>query len=280
VRLGERELELSEVTPAAPGHSRSETIEIAPDDIDGGFVPRARSDVAFVEVGKEIVLGRIAAGTQYVQTCALNESGSIVWQCFDGSGTIDEIAVDIADVFGADPAAVSADVRALARDVGSIGFLVGVHEEVLEIGDESSGVAVGLPFPGFEARDEDGIPFSIEQLRGRRALLVNWSSTCSFCALITDDLAELAPGLARAGVDIVLLATGGARANRAVLARSKLACRLLLHDDDSAAGFDGMGTPVAYLIDEHGVVAEPVALGATEVVSLARRTGSRRGRRP
>src|SRR5205809_110490 len=102
--------------------------EIAPDDIDGEFFPLARADVASVMVGAELVLGRIPDGTPYVLTCALNESGSIVWQCFDGTGSIDDIAADIADVFAADLETVRAEVLALAREVGAEGFLVGVHE--------------------------------------------------------------------------------------------------------------------------------------------------------
>ncbi|HEY5014128.1 MAG TPA: PqqD family peptide modification chaperone, partial [Acidimicrobiia bacterium] len=184
--------------------------EITADDIDDGFTPLARPDVASVAIESEMVLGRIAAGTQYVQTCALNESGAVVWQCFDGTGTIADIAADIAEVFGVDFAAVNDDVVALARNVGSLGFLVGVREDTFDVGDGdgTEGIAIGEPFPDFDAIDETGGSFSSTQLRGRRILLVNWSSTCSFCDAIVDDLAELAPALGRVGVDIVLLAAG------------------------------------------------------------------------
>ena len=105
---------------------------ITPDEIDGSFVPRARAEVARVEVGAEVVLGRLVPDSSYLQACALNESGAIVWQCFDGSGTVDEIAADIADVFGADPNAVVADVCALAREVGAAGLLEGVEPARLD----------------------------------------------------------------------------------------------------------------------------------------------------
>jgi peroxiredoxin len=242
--------------------------------IDGAFVPRAQPDVALVAVGHEIVLGRIAEGTPYLQTCALNESGSIVWQCFDGSGTIDEIAADIADVFGADIEAVRDDIGALAREVGSAGFLVGVRESVIEVDGEPDGIAVGLPFPDFDAEAENGKPFGAQDLRGRRTLLVSWSPTCSFCALMAHDLAELLPTLTSAGIDVVLLAIGGAQANREFLDRNGLECRLLLQNDAIAEGFDGLGTPVAYLIDELGTIAEPLALGSDEVMELARIAGT------
>jgi len=247
------------------------TIEIAPESIDGRFVPIARPGVATVLVGHEIVLGRIAEGTSHVQTAALNESGSIVWQCFDGSGTIDDIATDIASVFGTAVAGVRADVVALARAVGGAGFLVGVHEVVIEIGDDDLAVAPGLPFPELAADEMDGTPFSVAQLRGRRTLLVSWSATCTYCETIAADLADLVPRLADTGVDVVIAATGGADANRRRLDRVNFAGRLLLRREESAAGLDGLGTPVAYLINEKGAVAEAVALGATDVVALARR---------
>jgi hypothetical protein len=247
--------------------------EITADDIDEAFTPLARPDVAAVPVEREMVLGRIAEGTQYVQTCALNESGAVVWQCFDGSGTIAEIAADIAEVFGVDVGTVSADVVALARNVGSLGFLVGVREDTFDVGDDLAGVeglAIGEPFPVFDAIDETGSRFSSTRLQGGRVLLVNWSSTCSYCELIVDDLAELAPTLTQVGVDIVLLAAGDRRVIRESLDRAGLVCRLLLQGADGDAGFDGIGTPVAYLLDERGNVASPPALGAPPVVRLAR----------
>ena len=208
-------------------------------------------------VGREIVLGRIVAGTARVQTAALNESASIVWHCFDGSGTIDEIAVDIADVFGASVEGVRADVVALVREVGGAGFLAGVREDVIEIGDDVIGIdaaentfTVGVAFPEFVAEDEQGTLRASAQLRGRRALVVSWSTTCEHCELIADDLAHLVPRLADAGVDVVLLS-------------------------HATAGFVGLGTPVAYLLDERGRVAAPAALGSTDVIALARRLSTR-----
>jgi peroxiredoxin len=244
--------------------------DLRPEALDGSFVPRARPDVAAVHVGAELVIGRIAPDTTYLETCALNESAAIVWQCFDGSGTIDEIAADIADVFEIDLDGVRADVLRLARDVGGIGFLFGVSEPVTEIGDEPEGLAVAAPLPDFDARTETGRRWSSRTLRGTAALIVAWSPTCRYCASIADDLAAVAPGLDDAGVELVLLATGDARANRAMLDESRLSARLVLDDEGRAEAFAGLGTPVAYLIDTDGRVARPLALGAPAVVALAR----------
>ena len=249
--------------------------DVAAHEIDRRFVPRARPDVAMVQLGAEIVLGRIADGSTFLQTVALNESGAIVWQCFDGSGTVEEIAADIADVFGADAEAVGADIETLAREVGEAGFLVGVEPVVIEVGGEPSGVAVGSPFPDFEAEDASGSAFMAEQLRGRRSFLVSWSPTCRFCGLIARDLADLVANLAGAGVDLFLLATGDDDANRESVAGTDLESRLLLLDE-VPDGFADLGTPVAYLLDEEGNVAEALVLGATDVMGLASRIAARR----
>ena len=44
----------------------------------------------------------------------------------------------------------------------------------------------------------------LQDLEGRRLLLVNWSTTCGFCEAIVEDLAKLQPALEKRGVDVVL----------------------------------------------------------------------------
>src|SRR5882724_6628734 len=46
--------------------------DLAPDDIDGSFVPTARPDVGAVVVHGEIVLGLVDDGSAWLQTAALN----------------------------------------------------------------------------------------------------------------------------------------------------------------------------------------------------------------
>src|SRR2546423_13946623 len=46
------------------------------------------------------------------------------------------------------------------------------------------GLAVGTPFPSFKLPHLDGQEVSLEDFRGRKTLLVNWSPQCGFCDLI------------------------------------------------------------------------------------------------
>jgi hypothetical protein len=59
----------------------------------------------------------------------LNPMATLVWACFDGIGTIDEIAVDVAGAFTSDPDDVAVDILTLARELGAEGLLDGVDDE-------------------------------------------------------------------------------------------------------------------------------------------------------
>jgi peroxiredoxin len=144
-------------------------------------------------------------------------------------------------------------------------------------GGNRRGIPVAMSLPPFELPDIDGHLVSSEDLNGKRVLLVNWSTTCGFCDAIIDDLAKLQERLTERGVDVVLVSRGDPEENRRSVEQRGLRCRILLQEERNAgiAAFAGIGTPAAYLIDEHGRVAKPMALGADEVPSLAREAAGR-----
>lgn len=55
----------------------------------------------------------------------LNATASIVWQCLDGSSTLREIGLDIADALDEDPDRVLADIVVLAQDLHERHLLAG-----------------------------------------------------------------------------------------------------------------------------------------------------------
>lgn len=133
------------------------------------------------------------------------------------------------------------------------------------------GPPVGSTLDAFTATDLDGRVVSLADLAGRKALLVNWSATCGYCEMVAPELAGLAPDLARANTALVLLSRGDAEANRAAAEPHGLATTvLLIGDDANPAGFQGLGTPAALLVDEEGKVVSPLAVGADKVPALAR----------
>lgn len=88
------------------------------------YVATARPDVVQVEVDGEIVLYDDSAKFMH----RLSPTASQVWRCLDGSGSLEEIATDLADVYQVDVVQVLADVVTTTRQFASAGLLVGIGE--------------------------------------------------------------------------------------------------------------------------------------------------------
>ena len=135
---------------------------------------------------------------------------------------------------------------------------------------EPAGLPPQSPFPSFTFSDLAGRSVALEDFRGRRVLLVNWNFECGFCDSIAAELARLEAGLAQHNIQLLLLAQGAASANQEAAAEHGLKCPILLmKDEENARPFEHEGTPVAYLLDEEGRVAAPLARGADRVLALA-----------
>jgi peroxiredoxin len=144
--------------------------------------------------------------------------------------------------------------------------------EVEKAGEQAE--PVGLPlqsnFPTFRFPDLAGTAVALEDFRGKRVLLVHWNFECGFCDSIAAELARLETSFEKHNVQLVLLAYGEAAKNQEQAAEHGLKCRILLMKDQEEAGpFEHEGTPVAYLLDEEGRVAAPMARGADRVLALA-----------
>jgi peroxiredoxin len=146
-------------------------------------------------------------------------------------------------------------------------------------GDPRGGLPLATPFPSFRLAGLEGEDISLEDFQGKRVLLVHWSPECGFCRQIAADLARLRGDLSRRRTELVLVSYGSPEANRALLELHGLRSPVLLqHEGQTVAGFARMGTPVAYLLDEKGRIAKPVAVGANEVLELAEEAAGRRRR--
>ncbi len=93
-----------------------------PQRIGVAFVPVGRRDVSMADREGEMVLIDRASGGVHV----LNPTAAIVWQCLDGTGSVDEIVGDIADVFGRDQDEVRDAVLEVVQRFGRQGLLEGV----------------------------------------------------------------------------------------------------------------------------------------------------------
>src|SRR5439155_1202385 len=77
--------------------------------------------------------------------------------------------------------------------------------------------------------------------------------------------------LVKHNVQMLFVSHADAEANRKLAEAHRLEFPiLLLKDAEPLEAFQNMGTPVAYLLDEQGQVAQPIAVGAEQVPALAR----------
>ena len=148
---------------------RAEAEEMSAADIDGRFIPRPRPNVTVVVLDGEAVVLAEGAGSAYY----LDELATLVWNTLDGEATIDELAEDFADVFGAELEVVRSDIVVLTQNIGRAGLLEGIAYEPPPEPTFAwpTGVDLGEPIPPFKLPDADGAEVAAADLRGRSVLL-------------------------------------------------------------------------------------------------------------
>jgi peroxiredoxin len=130
------------------------------------------------------------------------------------------------------------------------------------------GLKAGTVAPNFRLPRLDGRgELSLEELRGRSVLLVFSDPHCGPCQ-------ALAPQLERFQQEqneilIVMISRGDPRENRAKVKEHGLTFTVLLQQQWEISRLYAMfATPIAYLIDETGVIANDVAVGVEPIVAL------------
>jgi peroxiredoxin len=127
----------------------------------------------------------------------------------------------------------------------------------------------GAEAPAFELPDLHGRRVSLEQLRGRRVLLVFVSPTCPICVEMAPDLGRLSPDSPDRPLPVIVT-EGDLEANRALVSEHGIRCPVLLDEAGSVSAlYQPQGTPAAYLIDEVGLIAKDRADGPPAVLELA-----------
>jgi peroxiredoxin len=132
------------------------------------------------------------------------------------------------------------------------------------------GLLVATSVPPFRLPDLSGSEVGLEDFRGKRVLLVHWDPQCNFCRRIVPDLAKLQGNLRKRKTELVLVSYRDAESNKELAGEHGLDCPILLQPDGGTVeAFAMVGTPAAYLLDEKGRIAKPLAIGADQVPALA-----------
>jgi peroxiredoxin len=131
------------------------------------------------------------------------------------------------------------------------------------------GLAAGTLAPPFRLPRLDGGELCLSELRGRQILLIFSDPACGPCDLLAPKLEELHRRVQHP--QVVMISRGDPAVNRAKAAEHGLTFPIVLQRRWEVSREYGMfATPIGYLIDEHGVIASGVAVGADAILNLAR----------
>lgn len=130
-----------------------------------------------------------------------------------------------------------------------------------------SGLAAGTPAPSFRVPRLDAGELSLEEYRGRRLLLVFSDPHCGPCDALAPRLEQAAR--AKGDVQIVMVSRGDLEANRRKAAELGLTFPIGVQRQwEISKHYAMFATPIAYLIDEAGVIASEVAVGVEPILGL------------
>lgn len=132
---------------------------------------------------------------------------------------------------------------------------------------EPSALQIGEPAPALVLSDLEGNTTDLAQLRGTSTVVLFWSPACGFCQRMLPELKAWERARPVRSPRLLVVSTGTVEANRAM----GLASPVVLDADGSAMRrFGASGTPMAVLVDSSGRIASPLAVGAPQVMALAR----------
>jgi peroxiredoxin len=134
------------------------------------------------------------------------------------------------------------------------------------------GLKAGTPAPDFTLPRLDGRgELSLGELRGRRVLLVFSSPGCGPCNTLAPELERF--HRAHPELAVVMISKGEPKENRAKVKEHGLTFPIVLQPQwEISRRYAMFATPVAYLIDEQGIISQEVAVGTEAITALLRVT--------
>lgn len=130
------------------------------------------------------------------------------------------------------------------------------------------GLKAGTSAPSFRLPRLDGSgELALEQLRDQRVLLVFSDPHCGPCNFLAPELESFHQANSRTSV--VMISRGEPKENRAKVKEHGLTFTILLQQQwEISRRYAMFATPMAYLIDESGVIVNDVALGVDSILAL------------
>jgi peroxiredoxin len=132
------------------------------------------------------------------------------------------------------------------------------------------GLEPGSPAPDFTLPDLSGDPTGLARWRGRRVLLIFFNPQCGFCEQMAAGLAALKTDGSEGRPTPLLITTGDPEENRRFMDEHGIRCPVLVQQKEEVSSrYQAAGTPMGYLLDEEGVIATPLTIGAEDLLALA-----------
>jgi peroxiredoxin len=130
------------------------------------------------------------------------------------------------------------------------------------------GLKAGTVAPDFRLpRLDGGGELGLSELRGRRVLLFFSSPTCGPCLALAPQLEKFHRD--HPEVEVVMVSKGEPKENRAKVKEHGLTFPVVLQQQwEISRRYAMFATPVAYLIDEAGIIAQDIAVGVEPILAL------------
>jgi peroxiredoxin len=130
-----------------------------------------------------------------------------------------------------------------------------------------TGLKKGTTAPAFRLPGLEGGSFALEDYRGQRVLLVFSDPECGPCQHLAPTLEEF--HRTRADIQVLMVSRGAETINRSKAAELGLSFPIALQQSwEISLKYAMFATPIAYVIDEEGIVAQDVVVGAEPIQDL------------
>jgi len=140
-----------------------------------------------------------------------------------------------------------------------------------------NGLKAGTPAPNFRLPRLEGGELALEELRGQPVLLVFSDPECGPCEELAAHLEQFHRH--NPDIQVLMISRGEAKTNRKKVAALRLTFPIVLQRQWEISLLYGMfATPIAYWIDEQGLVAADVAAGVEPIRTLMTEAAHRSAR--
>lgn len=240
-----------------------------------GFCTEIAADLAAVGPGGEkggpmpliVTNGTVAENREWIEESGvrcpvLRQEGMEVANRYQATGTPMGYLIDEQGRIASEMAVGGPPIVAL---LGPSGKGAPLHSKI-----PRDGLRAGTPAPEFTLPRIGGGTVSLADYRGRPVVLVFSDPQCGPC----DELAPRLESFHRRTphLDIVMITRGDEKANAAKVAEHRFTFPVALQRRwEVSKKYAMFATPIGYLVDDRGVIAEEVAVGVEAILALLER---------